>query len=458
MKQGYYRELNQLLRHIVPPGSRVLDIGCGNGEMLHFLAPTYGVGIDISSRMIERANQAFGDAPNLRFLLSDACEGDVYKEIDEKFDIICVAGVIQEMNDVQKFLHNVRLCCTQETRLVIVAYSRLWQWPLKVAEWFGLKNPQPVENWIPQEFLNNLLYICDYDKIREIRHLVFPFPFGVVSRWMNRYIGHLPLIEIFSMLYCLITRPVGPLAGGRVRPSHPTCSVVIPCRNEAGHIPTLHKRLPDLPPGSEVIWVEGHSSDNTEEVLEQLVKENPDRPYQFLKQPGKGKADAVRFGFSKAKGDILLILDADITVSPEDMPKFIALLVSNKAEFVNGTRLIYPMDERAMRFLNLLGNKFFAIVFRRLLGQEVSDTLCGTKVMWREDYEKIIQNQTYFGSLDPFGDFDLLLGATRMHLKIVELAIRYGERSYGRTNISRFSHGFQLLRMLISYSQKVYFI
>ena len=134
----------------------------------------------------------------------------------------------------------------------------------------------------------------------------------------------------------------------------------------------------------------------------------------------------MRLGFSKAKGDILLILDADITVSPEDVPKFIALLASNKAEFVNGTRLIYPMDERAMRFLNLLGNKFFAIVFRRLLGQEVSDSLCGTKVMWREDYEKIIQNQTYFGSLDPFGDFDLLLGATRMHLKIVELAIRYG--------------------------------
>jgi SAM-dependent methyltransferase len=455
-KPGYYNELLRLLRHVVLPGERVLDIGCGNGDVLASLRPARGVGIDVSPRMIDVARERHGAVPEFEFHVADACTEEAFDTIDETFDVICVAGVMQEMHDVQRFLRNVRRCCTPRTRLIIVGYSHLWKWPLLLAEHLGLKRTQPVENWLAPEFVSNLLYLCDYDVVRELRHLVFPYRMGPVSRVINRYIGHLPIVSMFSMLYCTVARPMD--LPDAEREKEPSCSVVIPCRNESGHVAELHDRLPKLPKGSEVLWVEGNSTDDTEQVLRDLVRDHPDHPYRFLKQPGKGKNDAVRHAFAHAEGDVLLILDADVTVPPEDIPKFVNLLAANRAEFVNGTRLVYPLGRQAMRFLNLLGNKFFALLFRRLIGQMVSDTLCGTKVMWRCDYEKLARNRSYFGEFDPFGDFDLLLGAARMNLKIVELPIRYGARTYGETNISRFSHGWLLLRMVGVAARKIHFI
>jgi glycosyltransferase involved in cell wall biosynthesis len=224
-------------------------------------------------------------------------------------------------------------------------------------------------------------------------------------------------------------------------------SVVIPCRNEAGHIRPLVDSLPALPEGSEFLFVEGHSTDDTAAVIQLVVAENPGKPLRFLRQPGKGKGDAVRFGFAQAKGDVLLILDSDMGVAPADVPKFVAALARGKGEMVNGSRLVYPMEGRAMRFLNLLANKLFALQFTWLLGQQVRDTLCGTKALWREDYERIAANRSYFGDFDPFGDFDLLFGAARLNLRIVDVAVRYRERRYGQTNISRFRHGWLLLQM-----------
>ena len=223
--------------------------------------------------------------------------------------------------------------------------------------------------------------------------------------------------------------------------------MVIPCRNEAGHIDPLVERLPALPPGSEFLFVEGHSQDDTAERIQAAVARRPDLPLRFLRQTGRGKGDAVRLGFAQARGDVLLILDSDMGVAPEDVPKFVRALSSGKAEFVNGSRLVYPMEQRAMRFLNLLANKLFALLFGWLLGQQVRDTLCGTKVLWREDYQRIAANRAYFGDFDPFGDFDLLFGAARLNLAIRDLAVRYHERTYGSTNISRFRHGFLLLQM-----------
>jgi len=230
---------------------------------------------------------------------------------------------------------------------------------------------------------------------------------------------------------------------------------VIPCRNEAGHIRPLVESLPELPSGSEFLFVEGHSTDDTAAVIEQVVAERRDLPLRFLRQPGKGKGDAVRFGFAQSKGDVLLILDSDMGVAPSDVPKFVAALARGKGEFVNGSRLVYPMEGKAMRFLNLLANKCFALLFSWLLGQQVRDTLCGTKVLWRDDYERIATHRSFFGDFDPFGDFDLLFGASRLNLHIVDLAIRYRERRYGETNISRFRHGWLLLRMSLFAARKL---
>jgi glycosyltransferase involved in cell wall biosynthesis len=175
------------------------------------------------------------------------------------------------------------------------------------------------------------------------------------------------------------------------------------------------------------------------------------------KQTGKGKGNAVREAFEKSTGDILMILDADLTTPPEDMPKFYDAICSKRGEFINGCRLVYPMERQAMRFLNLLANKFFGLFFTYLLGQKVKDTLCGTKVVLKSDYNKIKNNRKYFGEFDPFGDFDLLFGAAKLNLKIAEIPVRYKEREYGSTQISRFSHGWLLIKMSLFAAKKIKF-
>ena len=209
---------------------------------------------------------------------------------------------------------------------------------------------------------------------------------------------------------------------------------------------------------TELIFVEGHSQDDTIEQCRRVAAVTPDKDIKIFTQNGRGKGDAVRLGFSKASGDILIILDADLSVAPEDLPQFYDALVTGKGEFINGSRLVYAKDPQAMRFLNLLGNKFFALLLSRLLGQPIKDTLCGTKVLYRNDYGRIAGSRAYFGDFDPFGDFDLLFGAAKLNLKIVEAPIRYRQRTYGTTNISRFSHGWLLLRMSAYAARKLLFI
>jgi glycosyltransferase involved in cell wall biosynthesis len=210
--------------------------------------------------------------------------------------------------------------------------------------------------------------------------------------------------------------------------------------------------------GTELIFVEGNSSDDTFCAIEREIAKRPGYQAKLFKQPGKGKGDAVRMGFANATGELLMILDADLTVPPEDLPRFYEAWHSGRAEFVNGVRLVYPMEEKSMRFLNLVGNKFFSLAFSWLLSQPVKDTLCGTKVLGRKQYEMIASNRAYFGQIDPFGDFDLLFGAAKFNLKIVDMPIRYRERTYGETNIQRWKHGILLLRMVLLASRKIKFV
>jgi glycosyltransferase involved in cell wall biosynthesis len=328
---------------------------------------------------------------------------------------------------------------------------------LRLAEALGFKYRQPPEAWLPPEEIENMLSLADFEVVRRERQIVFPAYVPLLSDLLNRYVGHLPVLEHLSLMFGMIARP-SPARSGDGRRGDPSTSVVIPCRNEAGHIRPLVARLPDLGPNSEFLFVEGNSKDDTEAVIRQVIEENPGLPLRLLKQTGKGKGDAVRKGFAAAKYEVLLILDSDMGVAPEDVPKFVSALVRGKGEFVNGSRLVYPMEGRAMRFLNLLANKFFALLFGWLLGQQVRDTLCGTKALYREDYERIAAGRAFFGDFDPFGDFDLLFGASRLNLRIIDLAIRYHERQYGETNISRFRHGWLLLQMSLFAARKLKFL
>jgi SAM-dependent methyltransferase len=440
-----YDYLARVLRVRVPEGQRVLDLGCGSGHLLAALRPSVGVGIDISTPAVRTATERYGGG-GLRFLEGDIADPEVLARAGGPFDAILLVNVVTHLTDVQATFEALQAVSHARTRVLIYSYSRLWQPLLRLAELLGMKHRQPPEAWLPPEEIETMISLADFEVVRRDAHVVCPVRVPLLAELANRYLGRLPLLDELSLVFGIIARPA-PSRSAAERPSRPAVSVVIPCRNEAGHIRPLVESLPALPEGSEFLFVEGHSTDDTAAVIQEAIAERPDKPLRFFRQPGKGKGDAVRFGFAQAKGDVLLILDSDMGVAPSDVPKFVEALVRGRAEMANGSRLVYPMEGRAMRFLNLLANKLFALQFTWLLGQQVRDTLCGTKALWREDYERIAANRAYFGDFDPFGDFDLLFGAARLNLRIVDVAVRYRERRYGETNISRFRHGWLLLQM-----------
>ena len=431
----YHRRLTQIFQNLVPPGQRILEIGCAQGDLLEALRPSYGVGVDFSVGMIDRARQKH---PEMTFLHADAHE----LSLDETFDVIILSDLINDVWDVETIFQRIRRLATPSTRVIVNWYSRVWAPILGLTAKLGLSTPKLAQNWLVSDDVSNLLYLAGFETLRNQPEILWPLPFRPLSALFNRWLVKLWPFWYFALTNVTIARPI-PEPDGR---EASVVSVVVPARNEAGNIAEIIRRTPEMGAGTELIFVEGHSTDDTWETIQREVARSG-RPCKMLQQTGKGKGDAVRLGFREAAGEVLMILDADITVSPEDLPKFYEALVSGKGDFINGVRLVYPMHEEAMRPFNFLGNKFFSMAFSWLLRQPVKDTLCGTKVLWKKDYESIAANRAYFGDFDPFGDFDLLFGAARLNRKIVDLPVRYGARTYGETNIQRWRHGVLLLRM-----------
>jgi ubiquinone/menaquinone biosynthesis C-methylase UbiE len=449
IKKGayYHRELEKYLRFLIPANSSIIEIGCGTGNTLAALNPSRGVGIDISPKMIEIAKKKF---PHLQFEVGDLED----LQIEEKFDYVLIIETIGHVDDIQVAFNELHKVCKPETRIIIVYYNYLWEPVLKFAEFTGFRMKHLLEHWLPLEDIANLLYLSDFEVIKKGYRFLLPVYIPFISAFFNKFLANMPFFWKLSLLETIIARP----KKKRKPPEEVTCSVIIPCRNEKGNIEQAVLRVPDMGKHTELIFVEGHSKDQTLEECERVKAKYSSKDITVLVQDGKGKGDAVRKGFAHAKNDILMILDADLTVPPEDLPKFFTAIASGKGEFINGSRLVYQMEKQAMRFLNLVANKFFSRAFSYLLEQRIRDTLCGTKVLWREDYNKIQAGRTYFGDFDPFGDFDLLFGASKLNLKIVEIPVRYRERTYGQTQISRFRHGWLLLKMTIFALKKIKFI
>lgn len=446
---GYYhRRLGELFRLHVSPGLRVLELGCGKGDLLASLSPAVGVGVDFSPEMLRRARELH---PQLCFI-----EADVHElALGEKFDVIILSDLVNDLWDVQSVFKRVREHSHASTRVLLNFYSHLWESPLKWGQKLGAMTPLLPQNWLTVEDAANLLGLSDFEVVRHGEEILLPLPCGPVSTLCNRYLAKMAPFRYLALTHFLVARP-HPCE--KLPERLPTVSVIVPARNEAGNIPGIFDRVPKMGGETELIFVEGHSRDDTYAAIEREIARRPELHARLFRQTGTGKGDAVRLGFAEASGDILMILDADMTVPPEDLPRFYEAIASGKGEFINGVRLVYPMEERAMRFLNLLGNKFFSLAFSWLLGQPVKDTLCGTKVLWKRDYKRIVANRSYFGDFDPFGDFDLLFGAAKLDLKHVEIPIRYRERVYGETNIQRFRHGVLLLRMVLFAARKIKFI
>ncbi len=444
--ERYYQKfLRRYFSFLVPPDARVLEVGCSIGDLLAAVKPSRGVGVDFSPEMVKLARARH---PGLEFQVADALDFPT----DETFDYILLSDLVNDLSDVQAVLERLQKVSHPGTRLVLNFFNNVWRPVLQGTEKLGVKAPTVLQNWLSTDDMANLLHLAGWEVVKVDSRLLWPTGTPLVAPLLNRWVG--PLFKHFCLTIAIVARP-------KPRPAarpHYRCSVVIPARNEAGNIEAAVQRTPEMGLGTEIIFVEGHSKDNTWDEIHRVAAKYPQRQIKVLKQQSKGKGGAVREAFAAATGDILFILDADLTMPPEELPKFYEAARSGIAEFVNGVRLVYPMEDEAMQFLNMIANKAFGLTFSWILGQNIKDTLCGTKVLFRSDYEALARNRAYFGDFDPFGDFDLIFGAAKLNLRMVDLPIRYKARTYGQTNIHRWSHGWLLLRMVLFAARRMKFL
>jgi SAM-dependent methyltransferase len=446
---GYYhKRLAAVYGFLIPAGQRVLEIGCATGDLLSAVHPAFGVGIDISYEMIKRSKTRHS---SLHFVVADAH----HLPFRCCFDAVILSDLVNDLWDIIGMAEELPPLFHRSTRLVINCYSRVWELPLSLTKRLGKSNPLLQQNWVTQQDISGMLRLAGIEPFRHWPEVLLPVPIPLVSAFVNRILAKVHPMHALCLTNFIIARASSRLAAIHDRP---TVSIIIPARNEAGNIRALFDAGPAFDKEFELIFVEGNSTDDTYKTIEHEIAAHPQVRCRLLKQQGRGKADAVRLGFDNARGDILMILDADLTVEPHDLVRFYDALASGEGDFINGVRLVYPMERRAMRFVNLVGNKLFCMLMSWIIGQHVKDTLCGTKAFWKKDWLRIRVLGGHFKDIDPFGDFDLLLGAARLNLKIVDIPVRYRQRIYGATNISRWRDARQLCRIVLRGLSRIKFL
>jgi len=440
-QRGFFKQRAAIIEHFIGGRARVLEWGCGGGHLLAALGAGERTGRDFAPAMVERARSLY---PDINFEEADIMSPPESGEAP--YDAILMDYLAPHLPDVQSAFTNAHRDAARETRLIVTSLNAVYAPFLGLLHRLGMCEPVAHMNWLSRADLRNLLELSGWEVLTERAEQLLPFNIPLLSTLCNRWLARLPLLRHLGTSLILVARPAP------VRPSREakaSCSVVVPARNEAGNIAAALTRIPVMGRWTEVIFVEGNSRDETWAAIErEVARYDGPLKVRYLRQPGVGKWDAVRAGFEVAKGDFLVIQDADLTAPPEELTKFYEALSCGSAEFANGSRLVYPMEKKAMRFLNLLGNKFFAEALSLVLGQQIKDSLCGTKMVRRVDYQRLISLvEQHMGDFDPFGDFNLLFGASLYQLKIRDIPVRYAERSYGDTNISRFRHGMILFQM-----------
>jgi hypothetical protein len=426
----------------IPKNACVLELGCATGDLIGNLFPSRGVGVDISDEMITAAREKY---PSIEFV----CENAESYETDKVFDYIILSGIAGSIENIQVLLEKARKWSTPDTRIFIDFYNPLWYPLIKLGEKTGLKMPEMTRNWLSVDDLENFLYISGYQVIKRKYLMFFPKYIPLITYILNKFIGNLPLIRRLSLNNIVVARPANPLPDADKK----KCSVVITCRDEEGNIEGLVTRMPRMGSNTEIIFVEGHSKDNTVSRIEEMIRKYPDKDIKMLKQKGIGQGDAFRYGFDEAKGDFVIWLEADLTTPPEEAIHFWNAYINNQGEYVNGSRFIYKMERSAMPLFNFLGNRFFGILFTTLLKQRFTDTLCGFKAISKKNYLKIREQIDYFGDFDPFGDFELIFGAIKNNLKVAEIPVHYQPRQYGESKaygqsfFSFMKHAWLLVRM-----------
>jgi SAM-dependent methyltransferase len=438
----YYELLNRLLRFLVEPQKRVLSVRCGTGNLLAVVQSAEGKGVDICPEIVEIAQQR---NPSLEFAVAfpDKEEFRIVFKPEEKFDYI-LFNDIGDTVDVLQALRNLKPLCQRHTRILVITYNHLWEPLVTFAEWIGMKVPRTEQNWLSTLDIANLLKLAGFEALETHRLVILPKYVPLVSAFLNRFCARLPLLKRLCMTQVVVGRLLPP----PVPKEELSVSVIVPCKNERGNVEDAVQRMPHLGRQTEIIFCDDQSTDGTAEEVLRVQSLYSDKDIRLERGPGVAKSRNVWTGFGAATGDILMILDADLTTIPEELPYFVDVIASGQAEFVNGSRLVYPVPKGAMTTANMLGNKFFSIAFTYLLGQPVKDTLCGTKALWRSDWERIKPILGSWGVEDRWGDYELLFGAAKLNLKILDLPVHYQERIYGSTKMTRvFRNGLIMLKM-----------
>lgn len=440
----YYSEVLKSLRFIIPEGSSVLHVRCSTGFLLNELKPSVGVGIDDSDKQIEIARTSY---PALSF----HHQSPEQPNIEGVFEYIVISSV-EDIVDLKAMLDGLKKNANRATRFILLHYNYLWHPLVQLAETLHLKIPQRLHNWLSLNDIHNILHLSYYEPVHTKKIVLFPFYIPLLSYVLNRFAGRFPLLRELTMTRLTVAR----LLDGKA--NEYSVTVVVPCKNEAGNIENAVTRIPEMGKGTEIIFGDDKSTDGTKEKVQEMIKKYPKRNIKVLDGPGICKAENVWTCFDQANGDILMILDADLTVIPEELPYFYEAITRGYGEFINGSRLVYPMHRDAMKPINMLGNKFFSTLFSYILDTKIKDTLCGTKVLWREDYQKIKKLRGTWGIQDRWGDYELIFGAAKQHLKHIDLPVHYMDRTYGETKMTnRFRNGWIMLRMSLISLMKIKF-
>ncbi|MEB3189645.1 MAG: glycosyltransferase [Snowella sp.] len=448
---SYYRNTEDLFCFFVQPNTNVLEVGSGLGDLLNAVCPRYGLGIDVNTQAVELARQKF---PNLCFEVEDA----KFFHSSHFFDYILLANTISYIDDIQAVFLKLHKVCQPSTKIILTFHNPAWEPILKIATLLKQRMPIKSLNWLSYEDIENLLILEDFEIVCHNKQMLFPRQVPLLFWLLNKVLAPLPLINNLCLTEQIIARVKPNIVEGQQKIQNLTCSVIVPARNEAGNIENCVTQMPKLGKHTEIVFIEGHSSDNTWSEIERVQAQYGGQwDIKIAQQAGKGKGDAVRQGFAIATGDVLIILDSDLTVRPKDLIYFFEAVASGRCEFANGCRLIYPVSPQAMPWLNQMANRFFAWLLSYLLNTKIKDSLCGTKALLRENYLRIAANRSYFGEFDPFGDFDLLFGAAKLGLQIKDIPVKYVPRTYGSSNIQHFKEGIVLLKMCLYAAKKIKF-
>ncbi|MBI4244615.1 MAG: glycosyltransferase [Planctomycetes bacterium] len=438
----FHSELCRFYKFLIPENSTVLELGCGTGDLIGNLVSSDAVGVDISEQMVEVARVKY---PHVKFI----CEDIENFSIDRTFDYIIISGTLASVSNIQRLFQKITQMATPDTRIIVDQRNELWAPVLSLGERIGLKMPELYCNWLSIDDIDNFLEISNYQIIKRNFLLLLPVYIPILSTLMNKILSKLPIIRRFCLVQAVVARIAAPVQ----KPLELTCSVVLTCRDEEGNIEQLVERIPKMGMETEIIFVEGHSKDDTVGKIKSMMEKFPEKNIRLLHQNGQGKADAQRLGFDEARGDFICILEADLTTPPEEVELLWDAFVSGKGEYVTGSRFVYQMGKGSMSFFNLIGNRLFGIIFTLILEQRFTDTLCGLKGLSKKNYLRIKKQRDYFGNFDPFGDFELTFGAMKLGLKSVEIPVHYQPRLYGRSKAYGFTfmsflrHAMLLLRM-----------